>query len=132
MKTAGGQQHQNCLKQWLYAICQTLYMCMPLTQGNTMVSIRSDGVQAASLSLPCRDMCKAVTSTCGCGQERSVGDLLEKAMQGLLVSIFTTCFCFQRSTESSVLDNWVHNQQWAVVMFVLCTSGVSLCCLGRE
>ena len=65
---------------------------MPCIQGDALVSMSSGGVQAASLSLPCRDMCKAVISTCSCGQERSLGDLLERAMEGLLVSIFTTCF----------------------------------------
>ena len=89
---------------------------MPLTEGDALFSIsRGGGVQAASLSLPCRDMCEAVTSTCGCGQERSVGDLLERAMEGMLVSIFTTCLCFQGSTASSAADHWLHKQQWAVV-----------------
>lgn len=31
-------------------------------------------------------MCQAVTTTCACGQERSLGGLLDKVMDGLLVS----------------------------------------------
>lgn len=83
-------------------------------KAETLVSI-SDGVQAASLSLPCRDMCEAVTSTCGCGQERSVGDLLQKAMKGLLVSTSTTCYRFQESTVTGAPDHWLHRQNHAVV-----------------
>ena len=45
-------------------------------------------VQASSLSLPCREMCEAVTSTCSCGQERTLGSLLDKVMDGLLVTFF--------------------------------------------
>lgn len=81
---------------------------MPVKQGDALVSISGDGVQAASLSLPCRDMCKAVVSTCSCGQERSVGDLLDKALEGLLVSIWTTCLCSQRSKLKAALHHWLH------------------------
>lgn len=75
-----------------------LFVCdlAPGAQGDRSVSISSDGVQAASLLLPCRDMCEAVTSTCGCGQERSVGNLLQKAMKGLLVSVSIAWYCFQK------------------------------------
>lgn len=44
-------------------------------------------MQASSLSLPCREMCEAVTSTCSCGQERTLGSLLDKVMDGLLVNL---------------------------------------------
>lgn len=79
-------------------------------QGNALVDIISGGVQAASLSLPCRDMCEAVTSTCSCGQERTVGDLLKRAMEGLLVSISTTCIYLYRSSDRGAPDHWLYQQ----------------------
>ena len=44
--------------------------------------------QAGSLSLPCREMCEAVVSTCSCGRERTLGSLLSGIVSGLLVSLF--------------------------------------------
>jgi hypothetical protein len=37
--------------------------------------------QAMALSLPCREMCEAIVATCGCGQQRSFGELLDKYIQ---------------------------------------------------
>ena len=45
--------------------------------------------QAGSLSLPCREMCEAVISTCSCGRERTLGSLLDGVVSGLLVSLFS-------------------------------------------
>jgi hypothetical protein len=33
--------------------------------------------QAMALSLPCREMCEAVQASCGCGQARTFGELLD-------------------------------------------------------
>ncbi|KAL3161829.1 hypothetical protein ABBQ38_008919 [Trebouxia sp. C0009 RCD-2024] len=54
------------------------------TQHEALSSVMPPLLKAASLSLPCREMCKAVTTTCACGQERSLGGLLDKVMDGLL------------------------------------------------
>ena len=51
------------------------------------LSLHHNLLQASSLSLPCREMCEAVMSTCGCGNEQSLGSLLDKALDGLLVSL---------------------------------------------
>ena len=77
-------------------------------------------------------MCEAVTSTCGCGQERSVGDLLRKAMKGLLVSASTTCYCFPESTVRGAPDHWLHRQHQAVAFHTFWLKSVLCHGFGRS
>lgn len=40
-------------------------------------------LQASALSMPCREMCEAVVSTCGCNSQRTLGSLLDAALSDI-------------------------------------------------
>lgn len=52
--------------------------------GKTQLDALSDAVplllNASSLTMPCREMCEAIVSTCGCNTQTSFGELLEAWM----------------------------------------------------
>ena len=54
--------------------------------GKTQLDALSDAVplllNASSLTMPCREMCEAIVSTCGCNKQTSFGKLLEAWMSG--------------------------------------------------
>ncbi|BDA45605.1 hypothetical protein COCOBI_07-3920 [Coccomyxa sp. Obi] len=54
--------------------------------GKTQLDALSDAVplllNASSLTMPCREMCEAIVSTCGCNKQTSFGRLLEAWMSG--------------------------------------------------
>ncbi|DBB04962.1 hypothetical protein WJX82_002727 [Trebouxia sp. C0006] len=80
-----GSYQENLVGLLLPAVAQAVSAEQNgLTQNEALSSVMPQLLQASSLSLPCREMCEAVMSTCSCSQERTLGSLLQKVMDGLL------------------------------------------------
>lgn len=81
---ACGSFQENILGHILPALAQAVSAQQTgQTQTEALSLVMPQLLQASALSMPCREMCEAVVSTCGCNSQRTLGSLLDAALSDI-------------------------------------------------
>ena len=76
-------------RQWSIVATWTLWLCVlqisdAVDKGKNQLAALGEATpllaNAMALSMPCREMCDAVMSSCSCGKEKTFGELLQSVI----------------------------------------------------